>query len=124
MLEIYFDRRQSFRRCGPEIFAVHFIEEDGAVKTHPAAGAAQDADRHGQKQISDVAPAPDREPIEVIGEEPLSENDQRQIADAHAGDRKTGLDEFGASMPIKYIHETYGFTAEAICNKVLDLLKK
>jgi len=39
-------------------------------------------------------------------------------------DEVYGLDEFGASMPIKYIHETYGFTAEAISNKVLELLNK
>ncbi len=34
-----------------------------------------------------------------------------------------GLDDFGASMPIKYIHESYGFTKEAIANKVEELLK-
>ena len=39
-------------------------------------------------------------------------------------DEVYGLDEFGASMPIKYIHETYGFTPEAIADKVLNLLKK
>ncbi len=39
-------------------------------------------------------------------------------------DEVYGLDEFGASMPIKYIHETYGFTAEAISAKVKELIKK
>ncbi len=39
-------------------------------------------------------------------------------------DEVYGLDEFGASMPIKYIHETYGFTAEAIAARVKELLNK
>jgi len=39
-------------------------------------------------------------------------------------DEVYGLDEFGASMPIKYIHETYGFTADAISAKVVELLSK
>ena len=39
-------------------------------------------------------------------------------------DEVYGLDEFGASMPIKYIHETYGFTAEAISEKIKEYLNK
>ena len=35
-----------------------------------------------------------------------------------------GLDQFGASMPIKYIHETYGFTPRAIADKFKELIKK
>jgi transketolase len=39
-------------------------------------------------------------------------------------DEVYGLDEFGASMPIKYIHETYGFTADKIAARVKELLNK
>ena len=35
-----------------------------------------------------------------------------------------GLDQFGASMPIKYIHETYGFTPRAIADKFKELINK
>ncbi|MBR4496493.1 MAG: transketolase [Acholeplasmatales bacterium] len=32
-----------------------------------------------------------------------------------------GIDEYGASMPLKYIHETYGFTVENIYNKYKEI---
>lgn len=35
-----------------------------------------------------------------------------------------GIDTFGASMPLKFIHETYGFTKENIANTVKEYLKK
>ena len=35
-----------------------------------------------------------------------------------------GLDDFGASMPIKYIHETYGFTSDAITAKAKEEFNK
>ena len=38
-------------------------------------------------------------------------------------DEVYGLDDFGASMPIKYIHETYGFTADAISAKAKEIFK-
>lgn len=34
-----------------------------------------------------------------------------------------GIDEFGKSMPLKYIPEAYGFTEEAIYNEFLDIVK-
>lgn len=34
-----------------------------------------------------------------------------------------GIDEFGKSMPLKYIAEAYGFTEEAIYNEFLDIVK-
>ena len=38
-------------------------------------------------------------------------------------DEVYGLDEFGASMPIKYIHDTYKFTSDDIAAKVKELVK-
>ncbi|MCM1196385.1 MAG: hypothetical protein NC310_04835 [Roseburia sp.] len=34
-----------------------------------------------------------------------------------------GIDEFGKSMPLKYIPEAYGFTEEVIYNEFLDAVK-
>ena len=39
-------------------------------------------------------------------------------------DEVYGLDEFGASMPIKYIHETYKFRAEDVAEMVKNTLNK
>ena len=39
-------------------------------------------------------------------------------------DEVYGLDDFGASMPIKYIHETYKFTSDDIVSRVKEILNK
>jgi hypothetical protein len=66
------------------VVLVQLVQEHGAVETHTAPQPAGDPDDHRQEQVTPGLEPPDREQVQAIGQDVLTEQDVDQVADAHA----------------------------------------